>query len=206
MFAAGAVWFDAATQRRALILAKPALAIIIATISGIYAPLLLPILPIDSFLAYEHKMGIQQQKFEHQLEGKLPQLYADMFGWEQMAQKVAAYYSTLPLDDQRKTAIFANNYGDASAIDFFGPKYGLPKAIGNHQNYWIWGPRQYTGESLIILGDGDERNMQTKCTSYSIIGNTMHPLSRPDEWLPIYHCQGFKWNLKEIWPQTKHWD
>jgi MFS family permease len=206
IFAAGAVAFDSATQRQSFVWAKPALAIAIAAMSGIYAPMILPILPVDTFLAYEHKMGIRQQKFEHNREGKLPQIYADMFGWEQIAETVAAYYHTLSPEEQKKTAIFANNYGDGGAIDFFGPKYGLPKAIGNHQNYWIWGPRQYTGESLIVLGDSDERNMQTKCASYSIIGHTDYPLSRPDEWLPIYHCRGFKWNLQEHWPEMKHWD
>lgn len=206
MFAAGAVWLEASIQSRFWAWTKPALALGIVTVSGIYAPTILPLLSVPAFLSYEQKMGIKQQKFENQPEGALPQIYADMFGWEEIAQRVGAYYRTLSPEEQRKTAIFANNYGDAGAIDFFGPKYGLPKSIGNHQSYWIWGPRQYTGESIIVLGDRDERNMQTKCTSYSIVGNTEHPLSRPDEWVPIYHCRGFKWNLQEIWPKTKHWD
>jgi hypothetical protein len=205
MFAAGAVWIEAVTEPRLWIWAKPVLALAITAIGGIYAPTILPILSVPTFLAYEHKMGIQQQKFEHMQPGVLPQLYADMFGWEGIAQRVAAYYHTLSPEQQRKTAIFANNYGDAGAIDFFGPKYGLPKAIGGHQNYWIWGPRGYTGESIIVLGEGNEHNMQTKCASYSIIGNTQDPLSRPDEWLPIYHCRGFKWNLQTIWPELKRW-
>jgi len=186
--------------------AKTALALGIITISGIYAPTVLPILGVPAFLAYEHKMGIEQQKFENQPQGVLPQIYADMFGWEEIAQTVAAYYHTLSPEEQRKTAIFANSYGDAGAIDFFGPRYGLPKSIGNHQTYWIWGPRQYTGDSMIVLGEGDERNMQTKCASYSVVGSMKHPLSRPDEWLPISHCRGFKWNLQEIWPNAKHWN
>jgi hypothetical protein len=206
MFAAGAVWIEGATERRLWMWAKPALALGIAAIGGIYMPTILPILNVPHFLAYEHTMGIEQQKFEHMPEGVLPQLYADMFGWEGIAQRVGAYYKTLSPEEQRKTAIFANNYGDGGAIDFFGPKYGLPKAIGNHQNYWIWGPRDYTGESLIVLGDGNERNMQTKCASYSVIGSTKDPLSRRDEWLPIYHCRGFKRNLQTVWPDMKHWD
>ncbi len=205
VFAAGAVWIEGVTQRRFWIWVKPVLALAMAVVCGIYIPTVLPILSVPHFLAYEHKMGIEQQKFEHMQPGVLPQLYADMFGWEQIAQRVAAYYHTLSPEEQRKTAIFANNYGDAGAIDFFGPKYGLPKAIGGHQNYWIWGPRQYTGESVIVLGEGNERNMQTKCASYSIVGNTKDPLSRPDEWMPIYHCRGFKWNLQTIWPQLKRW-
>jgi len=205
VFAAGAVWLEGATTRKVWIWAKPALAAGIVTVSGIYLPTILPVLSVPHFLAYEHKLGIEQQKFEHSAQGVLPQLYADMFGWEEMTQRVAAYYHSLPPEEQKKTAIFANNYGEGGAIDFFGLKYGLPKAIGNHQNYWIWGPREYTGESLIVLGEGHEYNMQTKCASYSIIGNARTPLSRLDEWLPIYHCRGFKWNLQEIWPTTKRW-
>ncbi|HEX9201511.1 MAG TPA: glycosyltransferase family 39 protein [Acidobacteriaceae bacterium] len=205
IFAAGAVWLEGATQQKRWIWAKPALALGIATVAGIYAPTILPILSVPTFLAYEHKLGIEQQKFEHEEEGVLPQLYADMFGWDEIAQRVAAYYHTLSPEEQKKTAIFANNYGDGGAIDFFGPRYGLPKAIGGHQTYWIWGPRDYTGESMIVLGEGHERNMQTKCASYSIIGNTKYPLSRPDEWLPIYHCRGFKWNLQTAWPDLKRW-
>jgi hypothetical protein len=206
LFAAGAVWIEGATERRLWIWAKPALALAISAIGVVYAPMAVPVLSVPNFLAYERRMGIEQQRFEHEPQGVLPQLYADMFGWEEMAQQVAAYYHTLSPEEQRRTAIFANNYGEAAAIDFFGPKYGLPKSISPHQNYWIWGPRDYTGESLIVLGEGHESNMQTKCASYSIIGNAKHPLSRPDEWLPIYHCRGFKWNLQTIWPEMKRWN
>lgn len=206
LFAAGAVWTEGATEHRLWVWVKPALALAIATIGGISIPIALPVLSVPNFLAYEHTLGIEPQKFEHNLQGVLPQIYADMFGWEEIAQQVGAYYRTLSPEEQKKTAIFANNYGDGGAIDFFGPRYGLPKAIGNHQNYWIWGPRNYTGESIIVLGEGHESNMQRHCASYSIIGNTKHPLSRPNEWKPIYHCRGYEWNLQEIWPRMKHWD
>jgi len=206
IFAAGAVWVEGATQRKLWVWAKPALAVAIAAIGGISIPIVLPVLNVPNFLAYEHALGIEQQKFENSKQGVLPQIYADMFGWEEMAQQVAAYYKTLSPEEQKKTAIFANNYGDAGAIDFFGPRYGLPKAIGNHQSYWIWGPREYTGESIIVLSEGNESNMQKGCASYLIIGNAKHPLSRPQEWLPIYHCRGYKRNLQEIWPRIKHWD
>jgi hypothetical protein len=205
LFAAGAVWMESATERKRWIWAKPTLALAIVAIAGIYAPTILPLLSVPHFLAYEHALGIEQQQFEHTQPGVLPQLYADMFGWDEMAQRVAAYYHTLSPEEQRKTAIFANNYGEGGAIDFFGPKYGLPKAIGGHQNYWIWGPRDYTGESVIILGEGEERNMQTYCASYSVVGDIKDPLSRRDEWHPIYHCHGLKLNLQTDWLQLKRW-
>lgn len=205
MFAMGAAGLEWATQRRAVAWLKPALAVAIVAISGIYAPMIVPILPVNTFLAYEHKMGIRQQKFENGREGKLPQIYADMFGWRRMTEQVARFYHSLPPDEQKKTAIFGNNYGEAAAIDFFGPKYGLPQAISGHQNYWIWGPRGYTGENIIVLGEGDPANMQHLCRSYAVVGNTDDPLSRPTEWKPIYYCH-LKESLAELWPDLKHWN
>ena len=206
MFAAGAAWMESASRQRFWSWSMPALILAVIASGAIYAPTVLPILSVPSYLAYEERTGITQQKFENQLQGVLPQLYADMFGWQEIAETVGAYYRTLSPEEQKKTAIFANNFGEGGAIDFFGPRYGLPKAIGNHQNYWIWGPREYKGESLIVLGDGDVRNMQTKCASYTTIGSAKHPRSRPDEWIPIYHCRGFKWNLNEIWPEMKRFN
>ena len=53
-----------------------------------------------------------------------------------------------------------NNYGEAAAIDFFGSGYRLPKAISGHNNYWLWGPRDLTGEVVIRLGGNEQRMRQ----------------------------------------------
>jgi hypothetical protein len=127
-----------------------------------------------------------------------------MFGWTEMAEEVARIYNSLPPDERARTAVFANGYGQGGAIDFFGPKLGLPKAIGGHQNYWFWGPRDYTGESLIVLGD-DREGIDDKCESVLVVGRTYHPLSRRDEHFEIFLCHKLKWNLKDIWPRLKEW-
>ena len=114
-------------------------------------PLFLCFLSRDTSRTQE--FGIQQQKFEHQGESKLPQIYADMVGWEKRVKIVAAYFHSLPPEEQKVTAIGASNYGEAGAVDLFGPKYGLPKAISTANNYWISGPRTYTGESLILMDE-----------------------------------------------------
>ena len=95
-----------------------------------------------------------------------------------MTREVAKVYNALPPDERARTAIFANSYGQAGAIDFFGPKYGLPKAISNHQNYWYWGPRDYDGSTVIVLGsdgEGDREHFKT----VEPVGRTLSSLLTP---------------------------
>jgi hypothetical protein len=139
-------------------------------------------------------------------QSPLPQQYADQFGWREIAEKTAKYYNALPADERAKTAIFGNNYGEAGAIDFFGQKYGLPKAISAHQNYWYWGPRDYTGESVIVIGDRDPDALRNKwCESVSLVAELDHPYAMPYENRAIWHCRGMRVNLQQVWPKLKSW-
>ena len=63
-----------------------------------------------------------------------------------------AYYSP-PLEDRADVGIFTQNFAAAGAIDLIGPRYGLPKAISGHQNYWFWGPENSSGQTMIIVGE-----------------------------------------------------
>jgi hypothetical protein len=122
-----------------------------------------------------------------------------------MTAAVVRVYYSLPPEERAKTAIFGNNFGEAGAMDLFGPKYGLPKAISGHQSYFLWGPRNYTGETLIVLGDRPE-NLRQYCNQVQVAAELHHPYARPSENRPVLVCRGLKWNLQEIWPRVKNWD
>lgn len=201
LFAAGAVAFERVTSCR-LGWTRAAYAALVLVAGVLLAPLVCPVLSPETFIAYQKKLGIQPPAAEHQNNGPLPQYFADEFGWEPMVQQVARVYHSLPPDEQARTAIFSNNWGEAAAVDFFGPKYGLPKAISRHNNYWLWGPRNYTGETVIVLrsdGRGDREHFQ----SVQDMGAVEHPYSRRDEWFHIFLCRGPKFNLREAWPRMK---
>ena len=122
-----------------------------------------------------------------------------------MAREVAHVYDLLPPAERAHTAIFANNYGEAAAIDFFGPKYGLPRAISNHQTYWFWGPRDYDGSTVIVLGSNGARDREFFET-VDVAGWTRHAYSRLDEHFPILLCRHLKSDLHSLWPQIKRWN
>ncbi|HEY3929555.1 MAG TPA: glycosyltransferase family 39 protein [Candidatus Koribacter sp.] len=204
VFAAGGVLWEMLSSLRFRVLryVLPVYAVIVGAIS---APIVLPLLPPAKAAAYAQALGATKQKTETGMHSRLPQHFADEFGWPELAKKTADFYHSLPPEEQAKTAILGGSYGDAGAIDFFGPKYGLPKSISAHQNYWYWGPRNYTGESVILLHWGLD-DVKENCTTY-VEGPTLdNPWSMDEEHYTIYLCRGMRPPLQQFWPRLKHWN
>jgi hypothetical protein len=204
LFAAGAVAFENLSELR-MRWSRPIYIAAMVLVTCLLAPLAVPVLSAENYIRYQKALGIEPPKAENQPTGPLPQHFADEFGWEDMARKVGEVYNALPPDQRAKTAIFANSYGQAGAIDFFGKKYGLPEAISNHQNYWFWGPRDYTGESVIVLGS-DGRGDREHFATVEAMGRTDHPYSRRDEHFDIFVCRDLNTTLQNLWPKAKKWD
>lgn len=205
LFAAGAVWFERWASREKLQWMRPAYIILLS--SGILlAPTALPILPVELYITYSNALGITPSSAEAKQLNKLPQFYADMFGWEEKAAAVAKVFHELTPEEQVKCAIFGDNYGRCGAIDFYSKKYNLPKSIGRHNNYWLWGPRGYTGELVIILGGG-LRDKQEIFESVTIADTVKNQYCMPYENnLTIYVCRKLKKPLPEFWPALRHYD
>ncbi len=204
LFAAGGVACEQWIERNGRAWLKPAFVIALLALSLPFLPIIAPILPVEQYVRFQKAIHFSPPIDEHShAASPLPQYYADELGWEQLVQEVARIYHSLPAEVQAKTAIKGDNYGEASAIDFFGPKYGLPPAISGHQNYWIWGPRQYTGESMLLLGEGEPETLPQKFARVEKVGHFEYPLAL--EYTDIYWCQGLKWNLQQDWQKVKRW-
>jgi hypothetical protein len=123
-----------------------------------------------------------------------------------MVASVGHVYNHLRPEDKERAAIFCQNYGEAGAIDFFGPKFGLPAAISGHQNYFLWGPRDWTGEVALVLDtrDDDEREQFASVDDLGQIVSS--PWAMPFERRThIYLCRDLKANVREFWPRVKKW-
>jgi len=184
---------------------KAAIAGIIAASGILFAPMMLPVLPPERYVAYQKVLGMQPGKTEVEHVGPLPQLFGDQFGWPELVAEVARIYNALPAEEQAKACIFAGNYGEAGAINQFGPRYGLPTAISGHQTHFFWGPRGCTGDVLIVLQRSRE-GLERVCTSVEEAGRHEHPWGMAEENGPIHICRGLKTPLSEMWPQVKHWN
>ena len=189
-------WITGTTARSALL--------VVIAVGGVpSAPFTLPILPVETFIAYSGALNFTPSTGEHQRLAQLPQYYADMFGWREMAQKVAGVYWSLPPQERARAVFYGNNYGEAAAIDVFGPRLGLPPAISGHNNYYLWGPRGHDGSVVIIIG-GDTRHYADLFGSFRVAGRieTLHAMPY-ETGLPIYVLRGMKMPLQAYWPQTK---
>ena len=205
LFAAGAVicegWL-ASPRRRWL---KPVWAAAMVLMGALLTPLAIPVLPAETYIRYVTALHLQPPPIETFKLGPLPQLFADQFGWEEMAGKVAGVFNGLPPEVRAKTCVFGQNYGQAGAIDLFGPKYGLPRAISGHQNYFLWGPHGCTGESVIVMA-GRQESLEQEYASVRKAAHVEHRYSMPYEHFDVFYCQGLKRPVSEVWAQVKHWD
>jgi hypothetical protein len=203
LFAAGAVAWETVGlvfgkhERRALVA--------VVVLSGlIIVPWAVPVMPVDAFLSYENFFPrFFRIRTERDATAQLHQLYADMFGWDKLANGVAKVYYALPPEERADCAIFAGNYGEAGAIDYYGPRLGLPGAISGHNSYFDWGPRNYSGACMIIVGERSDQYKQY-FRSAVLAATVSNPHGMPIEQnIPIYVCRNSIQPLAQLWPRFK---
>jgi hypothetical protein len=171
---------------------------------AITAPAAFPVLSIERYMSYSKALGLRPPDAERNATAELPQHFADMFGWNEMVATVAAVHRSLPPHEQRTAGIFALNYGEAGAVDFLGPRHGLPvKAISPHNSYYLWGPRDVSGDVLIVIGGEREDHLESY-ESLEHAATIQCGLCMPYESdLPVYVLRKPRRSMAEIWRTSK---
>ena len=174
-------------------------------ISGIIvAPLTIPMLPLNAEVAYVRAMGGTNVKSENSDTGILPQNFADRFGWDELAVSMSDVYHSLPAGDQAKACIITSNYGEAGALQFYSSKYDLPPIISGHNNYYLWGPGNCTGDVIIYLGQVNIDDLKKTFADVQQVAVTQCQYCMPYENdLPIFLLHGIKVPIEQAWPQTR---
>ena len=202
MIAIGALCIGQWTTRLRLL--RPAIAVLAVVFAAWLIPFTEPILPEQRVASYMAALHLSASA-EHHAPSAIGQDFADMHGWPQLTALVATVYDSLPPAERSQAAIFATNYGEASAINFFGSKYGLPPAISGHNNYWVWGPRGYTGNVLILVGDvcgGKGSHFRSGVRAATFTAPWVMPYENN---LPISICRGIREPIAQLWPSLKNY-
>jgi 4-amino-4-deoxy-L-arabinose transferase-like glycosyltransferase len=183
---------------------QPAYIVLLAVSGYFIVPFAIPILPPQSFIKVSASIGgagdIKQENLQ---SSALPQNYADRYGWHEMVAAVKSSYDTLTPQEQAEACIFASNYGEASAVNIYGPALGLPKAISGHNSYFLWGPQGCTGQVIITIN----KPIQDLAGSFESVvpaGHTECTYCMPFENnAPINIARGLKAPLQEVWSGVK---
>ena len=206
MFAGGSLALEFIIRRWNLNWLKAATIAFFIGGSLLTVPFALPVLHVETFIKYSRLLGFSPPQSEDHEMGILPQHYADMFGWESLVSTVNDVYQSLPSEVRAKCGVFAQNYGEAGAVDFFGGKYGLPKAMSGHNNYWLWGPGPQSGEVMIVIG-GEKTELEQFFGRVDLAGIFQNAYVMPYENdLPLFVCRDLKMPTGDLWPRLKHYE
>ncbi len=203
LFAAGAAWLESRLLRvRPLAAAYP---VLLLAVGLAIAPEAFPLLPLPQFLTYQHVFDLRGIKMERHPEGLVPQQFADQLGWDSLVRTIATVYDALPAGRQRDAAILTRDYGQAAAVDFLGPKYGLPHAISGHNNYYLYGTRGASGRVVISVGI-PKATLATEFRDVRLAATYRDPYLLPDfNNLPVYVSTDPIESFAAWWPATKHY-
>ena len=183
-----------------------AVALVAAASSLAFAPLVKPLLSEGGYVRYAAAIGVAPGTDENHRMGRLPQFFADMHGWREMAEAVAAVNAQLPPEDRARACVYGQNYGEAGAIDYFGPALGLPFAISQHNSYWMWGPGSCTGAVVLLIGGDREDHIKHFTSVESAAVFRCADCMPYESGLTIWVARGLTVPLADAWRESKHYD
>jgi 4-amino-4-deoxy-L-arabinose transferase-like glycosyltransferase len=205
LFAAGAVMFERWSERRAYGISMAsrvvAIALLVAT-ATIGAPLELPIFSKELTASFASRMGLTAATKTNQgTPLKLPQDYADMLGWPELVNAVAKVYDSLPPEKRAQVVLVGENYGEAGAMEFYGPKLGLPGVVSAAGSYWFFGPGEKPGTVVVSLGVTRE-DLEKFYDTVTPAGRVLNDWGVPEEQdVSIYVGENPKATLQQVWPK-----
>jgi hypothetical protein len=173
---------------------------------AVLAPLAMPILSVKGYIAYAKRLGVAPSTPEHLRLSELPQFFADMHGWEELASDVSAAYRTIPERERSTTVALVGNYGEAGALQLYADRFPLPRVICTHNSYWLWGVGATPITTFIRLG-GKREGYFEKYSDVTLAGVHYSRYAMPyEDSLGIFIARGRRVPIEQDWPNVKHFE
>ena len=198
LIAAGCVALEGVTAPVAMPLRTVTTLVLLAA-GAVAVPFGVSVLAPPAMIRYASALGVTNTTNTGEVLA-LPQDYADMLGWERLVQATADVYHGLPGADRARTVLIGGNYGEAGALDLFGPKLGLPPVVSAAGSYWFFGPGRLPGDVAIVVG-ADSTDLAPFFGDIRLARTVANPLGVPEErQVRIYVCRQPRQTLQEVWP------
>lgn len=194
LFAGGAVMVQQWLEKLSVRAARTVQGVVLGVfaVSGlVFAPVALPLVPVES----------QAWATVSDINGELN----EMIGWPELVETVAGIYNSLPAAERVTTGIYTGNYGEAGAINLFGPEYGLPQAISGVNSYWLRGYGDPPPEQVIVLGMrySQALSMFQSCKEVGTVSNRYGVKNEESRSHPeIFLCQQPVLPWPELWKRN----
>ena len=149
-------------------------------------PLSLPIYNLAAMEEFTKPMAEFTNRWEDGVVHNLPQDYADMTGWDELADIVTMFYNSLTEKEKTECIIYAENYGQAGAINFYGKKNNIPSPISFNDNFLLWAPDTIKNSPLIYINH-EVGDIEFLFDSYTKIGQVDNKYFR-ENGVQVYYC------------------
>jgi hypothetical protein len=192
LLAGGSVAFENLSAQRQISWPKYAFASLLVATSIIALPLWLPVFSVNNSIQY----GIMSIRYD----------YREMIGWEDLVKSVSRVYDDLSSGERSHTSIITGNYGEAGAINHFGPAYGLPIAASGISSYHYWGPGNEKATTFIVVGMPKIflSRFFSEITLKEEITNP-YGIKNEEQGQPVFLCRNAIKPINELWHYFKYY-
>jgi hypothetical protein len=197
MYAAGAVWLEKTLSKLGSIarnVIRVLVWIVLAADAALIAAFTLPIAPANSAWA-ARAMKVNED-------------FREEIGWPELVATIAEIRDSLPPEDRAHLGILAGNYGEAGAVNLYGPQYGLPRVISGVNSFWQQGYGDPPPQTLIVVGrDLDEiEGLFASCHLVAHTWNSLGVMNEETRGHPnIFVCRGPRIPWPEYWKTARHY-
>jgi hypothetical protein len=204
LFGAGGVVLERLRPTRTVIAARWLAVVGVLAFGALLLPIGVPLLSRENTAAWALRVGAAPAlRTNRGVMDRLPQDFADMIGWPEQAHLLSLVYHTLSPEERREAVIFASNYGEAGAAEFYGPSLGLPPVVSAAGSFWFFGPGERPGRVLITIGE-DSADVAKAYDDVRPAGRIMSPWSVGEERdVPLMIGRAPKQSLQRLWPSLR---
>jgi hypothetical protein len=204
LISAGCVWTGS------ILKGKPVFVIILASIflflSAISLPMGIPVYKADNLVKYFDKVAgfMGDDAIRRDEDGnyqKLPQDYADMLGWDELADVTSKAWQSIP--DKDAAFIYAENYGQAAAVSLIGRKLNLPEAVSFSESFRYWFPKRFEKEITHLIYINDEEpgsDVKEIFSKIELVGRIENPFAR-EHGTGVYVCSEPVGSFNRFWEE-----